>query len=220
MDVKVSPSREEVIVFKTSDPSKKPVQTKEVTLIAKHPGISKYIISKSNYRCHVYCGPMHAFEQGKLIILPNTLLVFSLGSLIGILFIWFNSIRRNVNQENKTENEKTDFKDVLKGTGFLKRIVVSRYPQAILTIVTMVMIYIVILTSVFGTKISGRNLGVLMMWAIWLFVLVALIILFSEDSGAQYALCHFSEILSSENHSLIRLWVKQKTIIINIRDFF
>ncbi len=175
MDVKVSPSREEVTVFKTSDPSSKPLQTKEVTLIAKHRGISKYIISKSNYRCHVYCGPMHAFEQGKLIILPNTLLVFSLGSLIGILFLWFKSIRRNVNQENKSENEKTDFKDVLKGTGFLKRIVVSRYPQAILTIVTMVMIYIVILTSVFGTKISGRNLGVLMMWAIWLFVLVALI---------------------------------------------
>jgi polyferredoxin len=39
----------------------------------------------------------------------------------------------------------------------------------------MVMIYIVILTSVFGTKISGRNLGVLLMWAIWLFALVALI---------------------------------------------
>ncbi len=37
----------------------------------------------------------------------------------------------------------------------------------------MVMIYIVILTSVLGTKVSGRNLGVLLMWAIWLFFLVA-----------------------------------------------
>ena len=40
-------------------------------------------------------------------------------------------------------------------------------------ILTMLLIYIVILTSVFGTKVSGRNLGVLMMWTIWLFLLVA-----------------------------------------------
>jgi ferredoxin len=37
----------------------------------------------------------------------------------------------------------------------------------------MVMIYVVILTCVLGTKVSGRNLGVLLMWAIWLFFLVA-----------------------------------------------
>ncbi|MCX6320789.1 MAG: 4Fe-4S binding protein [Bacteroidia bacterium] len=73
------------------------------------------------------------------------------------------------------ESEKPGYKDILKESGFLRRIIVSRWPQAFLTIITMVMIYIVILTSVFGTKVSGRNLGVLMMWAIWLFVLVALI---------------------------------------------
>ena len=85
IDVKISPSRDEVTVFKTSDPTIKPVIEKEVVLIVKHKGIYNYIVSKSNYRCHVWCGPMHAFEQGKLIILPNTLLVFSLGSLLGII---------------------------------------------------------------------------------------------------------------------------------------
>lgn len=175
IDVKISPSGDEVTIFKTSDPSNNPVNAKEVTLIAKHPGIYNYITSKSNYRCHVWCGPMHAFEQGKLIILPNTLLVFSIGSLIGVILIWLITIFRKVPPEVKDEGEKSGYKNILKDSGFLRRIVLSRYTQAALIIITMIMIYIVILTSVFGTKVSGRNLGVLLMWAIWLFALVAII---------------------------------------------
>jgi polyferredoxin len=175
IDVKISPSSDEVTVFKTNDPTSKPVIKKEVILIARHPGIYKYIISKSNYRCHVWCGPMHAFEQGKLIILPNTLLIFSLGSLLGIIIIWLVAVFRKINPGSVSTGEKTGYKDLLTKSGFLKGIVVSRYTQAALTLITMVMIYIVILTSVFGTKVSGRNLGVLLMWAIWLFALVAVI---------------------------------------------
>jgi polyferredoxin len=175
MDVKITPSSDEVYVFKTSDPSIKPLETKVVTLVARHPGLYNYIVSKSNFRCHVWCGPMHAFEQGKMIILPNTLLTFSLGSLLGIIFLWLSAIFKKTNKIIEVSAEKTGYKDLLKETGFLKRLVVSRNFQAGLTLFTMVMIYIVILTSVFGTKVSGRNLGVLLMWAIWLFALIALI---------------------------------------------
>jgi polyferredoxin len=175
IDVKISPSRDEVTVFKTNDPTSAPVITREVILVARHPGIYNYIVSKSNFRCHVWCGPMHAFEQGKLIILPNTLLAFSLGGVLGILFVWVISIFRKASTETKPGNEKNGYRDLLKSSRFLKGIVMSRYTQAALTLFTMVMIYIVILTCVFGTKISGRNLGVLLMWAIWLFALIALI---------------------------------------------
>lgn len=175
IDVKISPSRDEVSVFKTNDPTSTPITTKEVILVARHPGIFNYIVSKSNFRCHVWCGPMHAFEQGKLIILPNTLLVFSLGSLLGILFIWVIAIFRRKDPESNNTEGKRGFKDILKGSGFLRAIVLSRYTQAALTLFTMVMIYIVILTCVFGTKVSGRNLGVLLMWAVWLFALIAII---------------------------------------------
>jgi polyferredoxin len=118
---------------------------------------------------------MHAFEQGKLIILPNTLLVFSLGSLLGIILIWLVRIFKNVKPDNSGESEKAGYKDLLKESGFSRGIIESRYVQAALIIITMVMIYIVILTSVFGTKVSGRNLGVLLMWAVWLFALIAII---------------------------------------------
>jgi hypothetical protein len=174
MDVKVSPSRDEVTLFRTSDPTAKPENKKEIALIARHPGILNYLISKSNYRCHVWCGPMHAFEQGKLIILPNTLLVFSLGTLAGVILIWLLSLRRYISSEHDRD-KKAGYENLLKPDSIFRKIVLSRWTQVSLMMITMVMIYVVILTSVFGTKMSGRNLGVLMMWAIWLFALVALI---------------------------------------------
>ncbi|HKK42984.1 MAG TPA: 4Fe-4S binding protein, partial [Bacteroidales bacterium] len=175
MDVKVYPADNTVSVFKTSDPTSKPLITKQVTLVARHPGILNYIVSKSNYRCHVWCGPMHAFEQGKLIILPNTLLVFSLGCAAGILVLWFFSTYKRGTDIIDDEDERSGYRDIFRKNGFFRKIALSRYTQAALVTITMVMIYIVILTSVFGTKVSGRNLGVLMMWAIWLFALVAII---------------------------------------------
>ena len=175
MDIKVSPAHDEVLVFKTSDPTSKPVSTKEVVIVAKHAGILNYIVSKSNYRCHTWCGPMHAFEQGKLIIFPNTLLVFSLGILIGILFLWLTKIFRKVEISSNADDSKYGYTDLLKKSNLLKWFVESRWPQVILILFTMLMIYIVILTSVLGTKVSGRNLGVLMMWTLWLFLLVAIL---------------------------------------------
>ena len=174
VDAKVSPGMDEVTVFKTTDPSNKPLVTNELTIVAEHPGILKYLSSKSNYRCHVWCGPMHAFEQGKLIIMPNTLLCFCMGSLAGILLLWLLGIYRK-NAPAGTQDEKSSMTDLLRESGLLKKLLVSRWPQIILTMLAMVMIYVVIMTTVFGTKVSGRNLGVLLMWAIWLFLLIAIL---------------------------------------------
>jgi polyferredoxin len=170
MDVKVSPASEVVSVFKTSDPTKEPELTKEVTFVAQHRGIWNYLISKSNYRCHVWCGPMHAFEQGKLVIFPNTLLFFSLGCTIGILFLWLRSIF--LNQPFPDDSKRSD---LLEKNGWLRKLLTSRWPQIILTMLALLLIYVVIMISIFGTKVSGRNLGVLMMWAVWLFLLVAVL---------------------------------------------
>ena len=172
IDVKVSPANEEVTVFKTSDPAVKPEITKELTLTTEFPGLLNYLVSKSNYRCHVWCGPMHAFEQGKLIIMPNTLLCFSLGSLIAIVFLWLMSVYRKTNPRFINEDEKSDMKDIFKWSGFIRKATVSRWPQILLTILALGLIYIVIMTSIFGTKMSGRNLGVLLMWTVWLFLLI------------------------------------------------
>jgi hypothetical protein len=175
VDAKVSPSRNDVTVFKVSDPTAKPVTSREVTFVARHPGILNYIVARSNYRCHVWCGPMHAFEQGKLVIFPNSILIFSIGCLAGIIFLWITAFFKKIDPVISSDEKLTNYKDMLAGSGFLKKLVVSRWPQILLLIFAMVMIYIVILTSILGTKVSGRNLGVLLMWAIWLFFLVAIL---------------------------------------------
>ena len=174
IDAKITPGSEDVSVFKPSDPTIEPVQTRELVFTAKHPGILNYLVAKSNYRCHVWCGPMHAFEQGKLIILPNTLLVFSLGCLAGILFLWIFGIFRRLDR-NSSLDERAGYHEIFTNATLFKKLVVSRWPQIIMTIFGMAMIYVVILTATLGTKVSGRNLGVLLMWDIWLFLLVAIL---------------------------------------------
>jgi polyferredoxin len=175
IDAKVSPARDIVQVFKPSDPSDKSILTREVVIIARHPGILNYLVSKSNFRCHVWCGPMHAFEQGKLIIMPNTLLVFSLGCITGILVIWIIGFLPKSQPPAGNGDKKAGYRDLLNKSGLLRKLIISRWLQTILVMVVMAVVYVVILTSIFGTKVSGRNLGVLLMWAIWLFMLVALL---------------------------------------------
>jgi len=173
IDAKISPARDKVEVFKPSDPTLKSVTTEELTFTASHPGIQNYLVARSNYRCHVWCGPMHAFELGKLVIMPNTLLFFSLGCMFGMLVLGLIGIFREKSAGSTDDAEESTYRDVLKNSPVLKKIITSRWLQTTLIILSMMMIYVVLLTTLFGTKVSGRNLGVLLMWAIWLFLLVA-----------------------------------------------
>jgi hypothetical protein len=127
IDAKISPARDEVEVFKASDPTQKSTLTHELTLTAQYPGIQNYLISKSNYRCHVWCGPMHAFELGKLIIMPNTLLTFSLGCTVGIILLWLFSVFKVGGIF--VENQESEARIVLKGNHKFKRILLSRGTQ-------------------------------------------------------------------------------------------
>lgn len=170
VDAKVTPLKDETEIFRTDDPTVPPTISRELTLVARHAGIMNYLVSKSNYRCHVWCGPMHAFESGKLVIFPNTLLIFSLGCLAGISLLWFIGLRTV-----KKIHPQPHGTDLFLKYPILEQMARSRWPQIILTVLTLLLIYVVLMTTLFGTKVSGRNLGVLLMWAVWLFLLVSII---------------------------------------------
>ena len=177
LDVKISPASRNVAVFRASDPGSPPKLTREVVLEAEHPGWLRYLASKSQYRCHVYCGPMHAFEHGNLIIEPNTLLFAALGLVIGIPTVGLMSLRRVLREESAEPPavSPTDGWEIFKRFPWLKRRMKRRGFQFAWTSVTMVLLYVVILTTLFGTHMPGRNLGVMLTWVVWLFVLTAVL---------------------------------------------
>ena len=172
VDVKVSPANNEVLVFGVEDPSARPYITEELVLVADFEGPARYLVSKSHYRCHVWCGPMHAFEQGKLVIMPNTLLSFSLGSLLAVIALWVVSLFRAPVVEGRSGKEDPRGADLLNKFPWFRKAWLSRWPQVVLMMLALCLIYVVIMTSLFGTKMSGRNLGVVLMWIVWLFLLI------------------------------------------------
>ena len=173
-DAKVSPGTDDFIVFNPNKPEEKPEIKKEVLITASHPGLWKYLVSKSQFRCHVWCGLLHAFEQGSLIIMPNTLLGFGTGSLLGIIlllffpFIYIEKLQVPIDLSKK-KNQRVKFKSGL--TQFFKSPVV----RLILTLAGLVFIYIVIIISTLGIHVAGRNLGTILVWILWLFVLITIL---------------------------------------------
>lgn len=167
IDAKVSPGVEEFLVFDTDKSEEKPEIRKEVVINATHNGILKYLVSKSQFRCHVWCGPLHAFEQGSLIIYPNTLLGFGTGCLLSLMLM----LLFNLNTALK-ENDTVDSQNNMIYSGMLKRVLKSPVTRLISSMSALVFIYIVIIISTLGTHVAGRNLGTILVWIIWLFVLI------------------------------------------------
>jgi hypothetical protein len=169
-DVKVSPGADGCMVFDLTRPDEKPEIKKEVIITASHHGILKYLVSKSQFRCHVWCGPLHAFEQGSLIILPNTLLGFGAGSLLSLIFLLlfqFNTVIKQRDLNDSPHNIK--FNSWI--NGFLK----SPLNRLFTSLSALVFIYIVVIISTLGTHVAGRNLGTILVWIIWLFVLITVL---------------------------------------------
>jgi hypothetical protein len=168
IDAKISPAGGQLIVFRPSDPEAPPVVTDEVAFTAEHPGWLSGLVSKSQFRCHVWCGPMHAFEQGNLVIEPNTLLFAALGLLLGIPLAGLLGLRI-------PDGRNPQGVDLFVRMPRLKRLMKRRGFLFALTLICLVLVYLIILTALFGTLVSGRNLGVMLTWVVWLFLLVAVL---------------------------------------------
>ena len=170
IDVKVNPGTSEVAVFKADHPEEKPEIKTEVLLVAEHPGILKYLVAKSQYRCHVWCGLLHGFEQGSLIIYPNTLLGFGVGTLSGILFLLLISGIFNRKQE-----PDLNAINPVKFSEQWNKFFISPSAKLTLKLLCLAFIYIVIIISILGTRVAGRNLGTIVVWIVWLFLLVTIL---------------------------------------------
>jgi ferredoxin len=161
IDAKISPASESVEIrdpFSIEDP---PIHMKEVHLIAGLKGLWGRLVSLSRFRCHVYCGPMHGFEHGDLIVRPNWLFSGSLGLLLAIPLIGLVRILRS--DADRGIPSKT-FVDLNGRFAFLDRALKWRPLQFFCTLPFLAGLVIVIMAGLLGTKVGGRNVAVMFTW--------------------------------------------------------
>lgn len=169
-DVKVAPGADTVSVFGVRDPTAPPRRVRTVTLTAQHPGWLRYVVSKSHFRCHVWCGPLHAFEHGTLIIGPNVLLHGAFGALIGIILASLLGVAFGW-----APTRAAPPVDLLARFPNLASILRRRSFQFWASLPVMCLMYITLIATLFGTVVAGRNLGIMLLWVVWLVLLTAVL---------------------------------------------
>lgn len=199
IDVKVSSNTGEVEVARPSDPDAQGTFTREVVIHAGRPGLAGFFNTKSRFRCHVYCGEMHAFESGFFVVHPNYLHAGATGLLFGIpaLGIWRLRRRKPAFAAGHVDpasprgkdrrltpsgrpDELTEGVNLFDRWPWLRRILGMQGLQFWLMTAMSGLMYVILLTTLFGTKMAGGNLGVLLLWVVWL---VALVVLFVPFGG-------------------------------------
>jgi len=155
--------------LRATDP---PAKVKEVRLVAGLPGLLGRLISVARHRCHVYCGPMHGFEQGDLIVRPNWLFAGCLGLLVAI------SLAGLYRAKTCTVVHRGDAPpiDLVRKSRVLKALVQWRPLQFTVTLPVLALFVVVILAGLLGTKVGGRNFAVMATWVIWMFVMAVVLI--------------------------------------------
>jgi len=178
LDAKVSPGRDTVEVFRTSQPDRPPTIQQEVVLRAEHPGWWGWLVSKSQFRCHTWCGLMHAFEHGNLVLWPNTLLFAGLGLVLGLPVAALVGLRGRLREDGDAPPRvtPTSGRDLFRRLPGLKWLTKQREFQIVPMVVTAAVMQLILLTMLFGTKVAGRNFGAMMTWVVWLFLLNAVLV--------------------------------------------
>jgi len=173
IDAKISPSGELVEVRDPFHATLPPSYTREVHLKAGLSGLWGNLVSISRFRCHVYCGPMHGFEQGDLVVRPNWLFSGSLGLLGAIIIIGYLGIRWDTPWIHARSLSPID----LNGRYvFLNKLLKWRPLQFTTTIPVLAGLMVVLLAGLLGTKVGGRNIAVVLTWIVWISLLAIALI--------------------------------------------
>jgi polyferredoxin len=176
IDVKMSPNTGEVEVARPSDPDGEPELAREVTITAGRPGLAGFFNTKARYRCHVYCGEMHGFEQGTLVVHPNYLHAGATGLLFAIPLIGLLRRRRRNAAPHDPPAERQLFANLFERWPRFRAFLSMQGLQFWLMSIMSVLLYVVLLTTLLGTRMAGGNLGILLLWVVWLFALVVLFV--------------------------------------------
>ena len=173
IDAKISPASKRVEVRDPLDPQAVPLDAPEVYIRAGLSGFWGNLISISRFRCHVYCGLMHGFEQGDLIVRPNWLLAGSMGMLAAIVLILFLWVR---GADAPLMPIKPRLVDLNGRSVIVDRLLKWRPLQFLCTLPVLACFMVVLLGGFFGTKVGGRNIAVMLTWVGWMTLLTIVLV--------------------------------------------
>jgi len=176
IDAKVTPGGSYVEVFDPLHPERGGVRKRSVMLVVGRPGVWGRLCSKWRFHCHVYCGPLHGFEQGDLIAEPNWLYGGALGFLFGLPLAGICRILRggprSAGAEGRGASDGGHWTPLLRWT----RLIGNRRLQIFTAEAMLAGLYLVILAGFLGTSMPGRNLAVMGVWGAWLFLLTVILV--------------------------------------------
>ncbi|MBI4581868.1 MAG: hypothetical protein HY718_19380, partial [Planctomycetes bacterium] len=178
IDAKMSPEGSDVVeLYDPRHPEKPPTKARHVELTAGPPGPLGHLISVSRHRCHVYCGPMHGFEQGDLIVRPNWLFAGALGGLLAILVAGAYRARTPGPLTLAVAAAPINLSRKVPG---LQAVLRWRPLQFYATLPVLGMFVLAILAGLVGTKVGGRNFSVMATWVVWMFIMAVVLVPFSS----------------------------------------
>lgn len=172
LDVKVSPNTGEVEVVHPSDPHGEPETMREVVIHAGRPGLAGFFNTKSRYRGHVFSGPMHGFEQGFFVVHPNYIYPGVMGLLFAIPIVGLLNLKRRSCADAEPERRI----DLFEKWPWFKSLLSIQGLQFWLMSIMGILMYVVVLICLLGTKMAGGNLGILLVWVVWLIALVLILV--------------------------------------------
>lgn len=189
LDVKVTPGVAQLEVTHPSRPHDEPEMVREVIVTAGRPGLLGFLNTRAKFRDHVFCGDMHGFEQGVLVVHPNYLHAGALGMLAALPLVGWLFVRRPRTAAQPAQ-PTCDGCVVIPGKPAAEPIdLLARWPwlRSFLTLpglqywlmtIMAVGLYVIILTTLIGTKMAGGNLGVMLVWVVWLAALIIVLVPF------------------------------------------
>ena len=134
----------------------------EIELLADKAG-------KFSFRCIHICGNLHPFMTGELIVLPNQnyylAVSLSLWVLVSLLF-WF---RYGPSKKSKTGSRV----NLLKAFPWLDRLLKMRGFHFFVILPNLIIFYLFILSSLWGSPVGNRNIAIIFVWILWWFALKA-----------------------------------------------
>ena len=169
LHVSITPGAKMVSVQHLSHPDEPPTQMETLEVVAGLPGWWGWLVSKSQFRNHTYNGPLHGTERGELIVAPNVLLYAGLGLLMALPFAGLLAGSGTAGGSEPSVN-------LFRLFPWLKQVTRAPSLPFNLALPMLGVFWFIILAGLFGTKVSGRNAGPMIVWVLWLSALIILLV--------------------------------------------